>query len=46
MPSVVWLVLLIAGSEALLRRAKGTHSACKDVAAGALRDLGLNNYND
>lgn len=35
------------GAEALLRAAKAAHpAACKDVGAAALRDLGLDNYND
>ncbi|KAG2434650.1 hypothetical protein HXX76_007544 [Chlamydomonas incerta] len=35
------------GAEALLRAAKVAHpAACKDVGAAALRDLGLDNYND
>ncbi len=35
------------GVEALLRQAKAAHPAsCKDVGSAALRDLGLDNYND
>jgi hypothetical protein len=38
---------LAAGCEGLLRAVKGLHpGACKDVASAALRDLGLDNYND
>lgn len=33
--------------EPLLRAAKAKHpKACKDVASAALRDLGLDNYNE
>jgi hypothetical protein len=35
------------GVEPLLRAAKRAHpSSCKDVGAAALRDLGLDNYNE
>lgn len=35
------------GVEPLLRQAKAVHPAsCKDVGSAALRDLGLDNYND
>lgn len=35
------------GAEDLLRAIKARHTnKCKDVAAAALRDLGLDNYND
>ncbi|KAG2492015.1 hypothetical protein HYH03_009744 [Edaphochlamys debaryana] len=35
------------GAEALLRAAKAAHpNQCKDVGSAALRDLGLDNYND
>lgn len=35
------------GAEALLRQAKAAHPGpCKDVGSAALRDLGLDNYND
>lgn len=35
------------GAEALLRQAKKAFpSWCKDVGSAALRDLGLDNYND
>jgi len=38
---------LAAGSEGLLRGVKGVFpGACKDVASAALRDLGLDNYQD
>jgi hypothetical protein len=38
---------LSAGCEGLLRSVKGLYpSACKDVASAALRDLGLDNYQD
>lgn len=38
---------LAAGCEGLLRSVKGLYpAACKDVASAALRDLGLNNYQD
>lgn len=37
---------LAAGAEGLLRSVKGLFpAACKDVGAAALRDLGLDNYN-
>lgn len=40
-------VFLEKGVEARLRSAKAAHPAsCKDVGAAALRDLGLDNYND
>lgn len=36
-----------AGAEALVRAAKAAHPRnCKDVGYAALRDLGLDNYND
>jgi hypothetical protein len=38
---------LAAGCEGLLRSVKGLYAAaCKDVASAALRDLGLDNYQD
>lgn len=40
-------VFLSKGMEAALREAKAAHPAhCKDVGSAALRDLGLDNYND
>lgn len=40
-------VFLERGAETLLRAAKATHPAsCRDVGSAALRDLGLDNYND
>lgn len=38
-------LLLGNGIEKLIRKAKGSHESCKDAAAAALRDLGLNDYN-
>ncbi|KXZ54662.1 hypothetical protein GPECTOR_4g728 [Gonium pectorale] len=39
--------LLERGLEPLLRAAKAAHpNSCKDVGSAALRDLGLDNYND
>ncbi|BAT98814.1 uncharacterized protein HKW66_Vig0251880 [Vigna angularis] len=37
--------LLLYGIEKYIRKAKQTHSNCKDAATDALRDLGLDNYN-
>ncbi|PKA55479.1 hypothetical protein AXF42_Ash006681 [Apostasia shenzhenica] len=37
-------ILLNAGIEKLIRRAKGSHGSCKDAATAALRDLGLDDY--
>lgn len=37
--------LLLNGIEKYIRKAKQTHSNCKDAATDALRDLGLDNYN-
>ncbi|GLC34380.1 hypothetical protein PLESTB_000734900 [Pleodorina starrii] len=40
-------LFLERGAEALLRAAKAAHPAsCRDVGSAALRDLGLDNYND
>uniref|UniRef100_A0A7N0VD33 LRRK2 ARM repeat domain-containing protein n=1 Tax=Kalanchoe fedtschenkoi TaxID=63787 RepID=A0A7N0VD33_KALFE len=38
-------ILLNNGIEKLIRKAKETHHSCKNAAADALRDLGLDNYN-
>ncbi|TKY69175.1 Armadillo repeat-containing protein 6 [Spatholobus suberectus] len=38
-------ILLNNGIEKYIRKAKQTHSNCKDAATDALRDLGLDNYN-
>ncbi|CAJ1932791.1 unnamed protein product [Sphenostylis stenocarpa] len=38
-------ILLNNGIEKYIRKAKETHSNCKDAATDALRDLGLDNYN-
>lgn len=38
-------ILLKNDIEKLIRKAKGNHLTCKDVATDALRDLGLDNYN-
>ncbi|KAK6946150.1 hypothetical protein RJ641_013694 [Dillenia turbinata] len=38
-------LLLNNGIEKIIRRTKETHESCKDAAAAALRDLGLDNYN-
>jgi armadillo repeat-containing protein 6 len=36
--------VLSKGAEELLRAAKKAHPGCRDVASAALRDLGLDNY--
>ncbi|KAH1087371.1 hypothetical protein AAZX31_07G164700 [Glycine max] len=38
-------ILLNNGIEKYIRKAKQTHTNCKDAATDALRDLGLDNYN-
>lgn len=38
-------ILLSNGIERIIRKAKENHETCKDAAADALRDLGLENYN-
>ncbi|XP_027361471.1 armadillo repeat-containing protein 6 [Abrus precatorius] len=38
-------ILLNNGIEKCIRKAKQTHTNCKDAATDALRDLGLDNYN-
>lgn len=38
-------ILLNNGIEEYIRKAKQTHSNCKDAATDALRDLGVDNYN-
>eukprot|EP00887_Chlorella_sp_A99_P005892 scaffold1.g5892.t1 len=39
-------VLLDAGAERLLRAVKAAYPSCRDAGSAALRDLGLDNYND
>ena len=40
-------VILAAGAEKVVRNAKEMYpTACQDVGAAALRDFGLDNYND
>ncbi|KAL5992673.1 hypothetical protein ACLOJK_013592 [Asimina triloba] len=38
-------ILLANGVEKIIRVAKQSHASCKDAAAAALRDLGLDDYN-
>ncbi|RWR92503.1 armadillo repeat-containing protein 6 isoform X1 [Cinnamomum micranthum f. kanehirae] len=38
-------ILLSNGIERIIRKAKENHETCKEAAADALRDLGLENYN-
>lgn len=38
--------LLERGAEPLLRSIKRAHPSCADVGSAALRDLGLENYNE
>jgi hypothetical protein len=46
-PPPLLLLLSCRGAEAIIRQARSQHpKTCGDVGAAALRDLGLDNYND